>query len=87
MLKLNDSKTEFFIAASTGNMARLSDIKIHVGNCEIQLSNTIKNLGITFDAAMTMSDHITSLCSSLNFILWNLARIRKFVDVDASAPL
>ena len=85
MLKLNDAKTEFFISASTNNMTRLSDTKLLVGTCEIKPSSTIKNLGIIFDTSMTMKDHITSLCSSINFVLWNLARIRRFVDADASS--
>jgi hypothetical protein len=85
MLKLNDSKTEFFIATSPHTMSRLSDIKIHIGNADIVLSNTIKNLGVTFDSAMTMSDHITSLCKTINFLLWNLSRIQRFITKDASS--
>ena len=45
-------------------------------------SPTIKNLGITFDSAVTMSDHVTSLCKSVN---WNLARIRRFIDHNAAS--
>ena len=44
-----------------------------------------KNLGITIDSAMTMSDHVTSLCKSVNFLLWNLARIRRFIDHNAAS--
>ena len=85
MLKLNDSKTEFFIAASAHNINRLCDFKLQIGSVEIPPSPTIKNLGITFDSAMKMSDHITSLCRSVNFLLWNLARIRRFIDKDAAS--
>ena len=31
---------------------------------------------------MTMSPHITSLCKSLNFFLWNISRIRRFIDQE-----
>ena len=85
MLKLNDSKTEFFIAASSHNMNRLSNINFEIGSEVITPSPTIKNLGITFDSSMTMSDHITSMCKSVNFLLWNLARIRRFIDDDAAS--
>ena len=71
MLKLNDSKTKFFIAASSHNMNRLSDINFQIGSEVITPSPSIKNLDITFDSAMTMSDHVTSLCKSVNFLLWN----------------
>ena len=85
MLKLNEAKTEFFISASTHNKTRLSDTILRVGTCEIKPLSTIKNLGIIFDTSMTMNDHITSLSRSINFVLWNLARIRRFVDVDVSS--
>ena len=85
MLKMNDSKTELFIAASKYNITRLSDTTIQIGCAEIVPSPTIKNLGITFDTAMTMSNQITSMCKSINFLLWNLAKIRRFIDQDASS--
>jgi hypothetical protein len=83
MLKLNDSKTEFFIASSPHNMTRLSDMRIHIGVAEITPSSTIKNLGVHFDPAMTMCDHITSMCKSINFLLWNMSKIRRFITDDA----
>ena len=85
MLKLNDSKTEFFISASPHNMARLSNITFQIGSSEIFPSPSIKNLGVTFDTALTMSEHVTSLCKSINFLLWNLARIRRFIDHGAAS--
>ena len=42
----------------------------------------VLNLGITFDSKMTMSPHITALCRTLNFSLWNISRIRRFVDQE-----
>ena len=85
LLKFNDSKTEFFIATSSHNMNRLSDINFQIGSEVITPSPTIKNLGITFDSAMTMSDHVTSLFKSVIFLLWNLARIRRFIDHNAAS--
>ncbi|XP_072028550.1 uncharacterized protein [Amphiura filiformis] len=81
-LKLNDSKTDFFIAASPNNMHRLLNTTISIGSTEITPSATIKNLGVTFDSTMNMSSHITSLCKSLNFFLWNISRIRRYIDQD-----
>ena len=78
MLKLNDSKTEFFIVASSHNMSRLSNITFQIGSEVITPSPTIKNLCITFDSAMTMSDHVTSFCKFVTFLLLNLARIGHF---------
>ena len=33
----------------------------------------------------TMSDHVTSLCKSVKFLLWNLARIQRFIDHNAAS--
>ena len=64
-------------------MTRLADTKIHIGEAEIHPSSTVKNLGVYFDAAMTMSDHVTAICKSVNFHLWNLSRIRKYITQEA----
>ena len=83
MLKLNDSKTEFFISSPPFHETRLADTKIHIGDAEIHPSSTVKNLGVHFDAAMTMSDQVTAICKSVNFHLWNLSRIRKYITQEA----
>jgi hypothetical protein len=79
-LKLNESKTEFFIASSPIHTYRFENTRIIIGKTEIPPSATIKNLGVVFDHNMNMSTHVTSICRSLNFCLWNLARIRRFID-------
>jgi hypothetical protein len=64
-LKLNQSKTEFFIAASQYNMNRLQNTEIHIGSEVIKSSNAVKNLGVIFESTMNMSDHYhihMSLC-------------------------
>ena len=79
-LKLNESKTEFFIASSPIHTYRFENTRIIIGETEISPSATIKNLGVVFDPTMNMSSHVTSMCRSLNFCLWNMARIRRFID-------
>ena len=32
---------------------------------------------------MNMSSHITSICRSVNFTLWNISRIRRYIDRDS----
>ena len=84
MLKL-DSKTEFFIVASSHNMSKLSDINFQIGSEVITPSPKFtKTLGITFDSAMTMSDQIMShLCVNLSF--WNHIRIGRLYDHNAAS--
>ena len=64
-------------------MHRLADTKSPLGaSADILPSPEIKNLGIKFDSKMKMSSHITALCRSLNFSLWNISRIRRYVDQE-----
>jgi hypothetical protein len=83
-LKLNDDKTELFLGISPRLRHYLPiNITMDMGNSTITVSETIKNLGVHFDSAMTMSHHITTTCRSVNFHLRNIYRIRKFITDDA----
>ena len=81
-LKLNDSKTEFFIAASQFNLKHHipSDITLSIGNESIKPSKTIRNLGAFFDSEMVMSSHISNVSKTVIFHLRNIGRIRKYID-------
>ena len=82
-LKLNDSKTEFFVAASAHNLRNFPDVQLNVGNTLVSPSETIRNLGVIFDHRMSMSNHISHICSTVTFYLRNIARIRRFIDQSA----
>ena len=75
-------KTEFFIAASKHHMQNVSSVLFKVANESITPADTIRNLGVIFDAQMTIAAHIKSLCTSLNYQLRNISRIRRFLDHD-----
>ena len=81
-LKLNDAKTEFFVAGSAYNIKRLciDDIEITIGSSTIKPSKVIRNLGVYFDNTMTLSSHIDNVRRSILFHIKNLWRIRKFID-------
>ena len=79
-LKLNESKTEFFIAGPSRVMKSFPDIALNIAGTEIRRSDSIRNLGVEFDACMSMSAYIASLCKSINFHLRSIARIRRFID-------
>jgi len=81
-LKLNQKKTEFFIASSVHHYKILQHLSLYLENQEIKPSPKIRNLGVIFDHSMKMSDHITNLSRSVNWQLRNLNRIRKYLDTD-----
>ena len=83
-LKLNDSKTEFFIAGSHHNLRHLPpSIELSIGSSKISPSVNIRNLGVMFDSPMSLSPHVSKLRSVINFHIKNLWRIRRFINFDS----
>ena len=82
-LRLNQDKTEFFLIANRNVSAALSDISLKLGELSIQRSTSIKNLGVTFDDSLTMHSQINTICKSVNFLIRNIWRIRRFITTEA----
>jgi len=83
-LKINDAKTEFFVAGSSYNMRhiQLNDITLEIGSSKIMPSTVIRNLGIYFDSTMSLTSHIDRLRRSILYHIKNIWRIRRFIDSD-----
>ena len=76
-LKLNDDKTEFPLVGTKQQLAEvcIKDIK-KIGCVEISPSSSVRNLGVWFDSCLNMSEHITKLCASAFFYVYNIRHIR-----------
>ena len=87
-LKLNPEKTEFIIIGD--RQARESLINKFptqlLGN-SICPTDTVKNLGVTFDSGNTFTSHITNMCRACYYHLKDLRCIRKFLSLDTAALL
>jgi hypothetical protein len=83
-LKLNDAKTEFFVAGSAYNIRHLqcNAIELTIGSSTIKPSTVVRNLGVYFDRTMTLTSHIDNLRRSILFHIKNIWRIRRFIDTD-----
>ena len=79
-LKLNDSKTEFFITGSAYNLRHLPPAEIMMGSAEIKPSQSICNLGVMLNPTLSLSNHVDMLRRSINFHVRNLWRIRRYID-------
>ena len=53
---------------------------ITVGESVVNTKPVVRNLGSWFDSQLSMSTHISKLCSSAFFHLHNISRIRKFLS-------
>ena len=81
-LKLNEDKTEFFVALSSHFKRKMPKVSLKIGNDTIHPSTTVRNLGVIFDDVMSMSPHITALSKRITFQLRNITRIRRFLDFN-----
>ena len=84
-LKIYDSKTEFIIFRSPLLKQNLSAWSISVGDTQVSMSSTVRDLGVVFDQHLTFHDHISGICNSTHFHLRSIVRIRNLLTFDATA--
>ena len=88
-LKLNDEKTELLIIGTPQQLDKvvITHMHIRVGNTNIYPVPVARNLGSWFDANISMTDHISKICSSSFYYLYNLRRIRKYLSNKSTESL
>ena len=79
-LMLNDDKTEFLLLGTKQQLTKVDINSITVGESVVNTKPVVRNLGSWFDSQLSMSTHISKLCSSAFFHLHNIIRIRKFLS-------
>ena len=82
MLKLNEDNTEILVVSSS-RLRPTGDMSLHIGKTTVDISNTVKNLGVYFDQTLSMSDHVRRVCQIANFHLRNISHVRKYLTEDA----
>ena len=46
-----------------------------------------RNLGVIFDSTMCLKSHISKLCKSLNYKIYSIGKIRKYLDKETTKTL
>ena len=62
--KLNDDKTEVILIAPRSNHNKTSLPTIQVGNSDVTPFESARDIGVIFDANMSMETQITTMCRS-----------------------
>ena len=86
-LKLNDDKTEFIIIGTRQQLVKVNIDSLQVGESSTAPSNRVKNLGCWFDGQLKMDTHINSICKTAFYHLYNIRRIRKFLNSECTKIL
>ena len=83
----NDDKTEFLIIGSSQQLEKLDNISIRVDDSEIHPVLLARNQGCWFDSRLSMVSHITKLCASSFYHIYNIRRIRKYISRQSTEIL
>ena len=86
-LKLNEEKTEILICSTGSKINSLGIDHILIGNDNIQLSSSARNLGVYLDSELSMDMHINHLCKMCYLELRRLGQLRPYLDVNAMKSL
>ena len=86
-LKLNDSKTEVIVYGSGEQLKKFTLQSLRDGDCVVRVNDSVRNLGVQFDAEMTMESHVTAVCRSAIFHLRNISRIKRYLTAAATEQI
>ena len=81
LLKLNDDKTELIIITTSETTNRQEYIIINIGDSPIAPSmESRRNVGVLFDSTCCLNDHVNKICQNINYQLYSIGKIRKYLD-------
>ena len=86
-LMLNDDNTEFLILGTKQQLAKVNIDDIKVGSANVSPVSVVRKLGSWFDLQLTMSSHISKLCSFAFYHLCNIRRMRKYLSQETAGML
>ena len=84
-LKLNGPKTQWILLGTPKQLGKLNKPVLQIGTDCIKPLKEVRNLGVIFDPSIKMQSHITSICRSAYFQLYNINAIRSTLTWDAAA--
>ena len=86
-LMMNNDKTEFLLIGTKQQLVKVNINHVKVGSASIVPTSHAKNLGVWFDSNLSMSVHITNVCSALFFHLYNIRKILKYLSRECKETL
>ena len=85
-LKFNGDKTELLVISSKYR-PRPSLDSILVCDHRVNRSDKARNIGVAFDETLSLDKHVSSVCKSALFHLWNIAKIRMYLTSESTKTL
>ena len=87
-LKLNPDKTEFLLTGNEQQRGKyLSMFPIELLGVKTYPAKSACSLGVIFDKNLNFRSHISAICSSCIYHIWDLRHIRRHLDLDSAKLL
>ena len=87
-LKLNEEKTEVMLIGTKAFLAKSKKIdSMKIGDEFVDVRKTATNIGVTFDATMSFSNHISNITKKCYFHLFLISKIRPFLTEKVANKL
>ena len=78
--KINADKTNFIIFGKKASTVFDANTSFYFGGSQIQLSKTVKNLGLFIDHDMKWRSHVNHIIKSVNYTLYRLRHFKHLVN-------
>ena len=86
-LKMNDSKTEVLLITSKQLSKKVTCPSISIGGHLVKPGEVVKSIGVLLDKHCSMEQHVTSVCKTAQYHLYNIGRIRKYLSQESTEQL
>ena len=88
LLKLNGDKTELIVITTHSNISQNQHIGINIGDSLITPSSEPpRNLGVLFDSTCSLNDHVSQICKIINYNLYSIGKIRKYLATPTAEKM
>ena len=86
-MRLNPQKTQLIWLGSQQQLDKVTTTDIQLLNASIHPLSTVRDLGITIDCWLTMTDHVTAVCRTGYFWLRQLRSVVQSLTSEAAESL
>lgn len=86
-LKLNNEKTDILLVGSRHQHSTIDLSELTINNVALPVSDVVRDLGVQLDKILSMDSHVSSICKSSYYHLWNIARIRRYLSNSDAAKV
>lgn len=86
-LKLNDDKSELIIFTPSRQVHKCNIKDIKMGDCTVEASASVRDLGVVFDRHMNMKAQVDSIVRQTNFQLRSIGKVRQYLSFEACSSL